>query len=235
MIAQGRGWLAVEKPSGMSVHNEPGADLCTLWTDRLVSDSWLTRRTSCDLRFGLHPVHRLDRDTSGIVLLACRPESLRSLMQAFQDHRVEKEYIALVHGDLSSSCDMDSLDVWEWPLTKGAGGRRNPAGSGHRVACRTDIRVIGTSRHYTLIRCHPVTGRKHQIRRHAKLAGHPVVGDRRYGSPRSLEYLDNRCGFRRLALHAQALRFKPPGGSETIELHTAETPTEMVALFEGDR
>jgi 23S rRNA-/tRNA-specific pseudouridylate synthase len=88
--------------------------------------------------------------------------------------------------------------------------------------------------HYSLAACRPLTGRKHQIRRHAALAGHPVVGDRRYGTTRALRFVRNR-GFTRLALHAHGLRFVPPGGDAPVLVQTADLPRELRALLDSDQ
>jgi 23S rRNA-/tRNA-specific pseudouridylate synthase len=120
-------------------------------------------------------------------------------------------------------------------LTADAAGRNDPMGKGKRMPCITRWRILDYSRHYTLIDCEPLTGRKHQIRRHAKLAGHPVVGDRRYGSARSLAYLRQHRGFNRLGLHAHALTLRLPGESRTTTFHSGGLPQAMRQLLEMDR
>jgi 23S rRNA-/tRNA-specific pseudouridylate synthase len=89
--------------------------------------------------------------------------------------------------------------------------------------------------HYSLVEIQPLTGRKHQIRRHAKLAGHPVVGDRRYGSARSISYLARHCDFDRLGLHAYALTIRLPEASAARTFRSPGLPASMVRLIEADR
>lgn len=234
VLASGCGWLAVDKPAGMSVHNDPGGDVCTLCAARLAADNALAARIKPVPDFGVHAVHRLDRDTSGVVLLAASRDALRHLAAQFQQKTVSKRYVALLHGIIVAPPSLP-WGIWHWPLTKTAGGRNDPAGRGQRKACQTRFRVLATSRHYTQVECAPETGRRHQIRRHAKLAGHPVVGDRRYGSRRSLAYLQNECGFERLGLHARSLSFLPPDGDQTLTVQASEMPTEFTRLLETDK
>lgn len=199
VAAAGQGWLVVEKPAGLSVHNDPGRDLCSRVATMLAGDRRLAEKTCSDVLSGLHAPHRLDRDTSGLVLLCCTREALTFYGRAFQERRVGKCYLAVLHGELPGK------GIWDFSLARSGAGRRDPVGKGRRAVCRTAYKAIRSSRHYTLTAVAPLTGRKHQIRRHAKLAGHPVVGDRRYGSLRALRYLRETAGFERLGLHACGL------------------------------
>jgi len=125
--------------------------------------------------------------------------------------------------------------AWDWPLAADAGGRRFPQGRGEVKECRTRFRVREVSRHYTMVECEPLSGRTHQIRRHARLAGHPVVGDRRYGSTRSIAHVREQCGFTRLALHAMEIRVVPPGEPRPVTFRSSAVPAELLGLFAGDR
>jgi RluA family pseudouridine synthase len=232
IVAMGRGWLLVEKPAGLSMHNAPGRDLCSTLNEELALDPDIQEKIGWDSGFGLHPVHRLDRETSGLVLLAGRRETFRQLSRQFETHKVEKRYLALVHGRVPAPAG--DWGLWDRPLSPDAGGRLRPEGRGRLVECRTSYRLLRHSLHYSLIECEPLTGRKHQIRRHAKLCGHPVVGDRRYGTTRALAYLKRHCGFERLALHAAALHFQPPESARWQEFKTPGLPSEIMALLDGD-
>lgn len=232
IIAQGKGWLAVDKPAGMSIHNDPGLDLISRATALSRSDRRLARETAFASADGLHAVHRLDKQTSGVVLLATCLDAHKALAAQLSDGRAIKEYLALVHGILRP--DKGCL-VWQWPLSPNAGGRRQCQGSGPRKGCRTECTVIEYSRRYTLIRCRLITGRKHQIRRHAALAGHPVLGDTRYGSPRACRYLEAHFGFARLALHAALLQIYPPDRPGPVQIVSASLPAKIRALIQNDR
>ncbi len=233
VLAAGDGWLVVEKPSGISVHNNPGADLCSLMTGvrvgRKRADRHATRR--------LHPVNRLDKETSGVMILCSDPVAFRFFAGQFESGAVRKRYVALVHGRVESSPDgggTGGWSCWEWPLADEGGGRGLPQGRGLLRRCRTRFRVRDFSRHCTLIDCEPESGRKHQIRRHAVLAGHPVVGDRRYGPTRAVAFVRRRFGFVRLALHALSLSVVPPGGSQAVEFRSAGIPAAIERLFDDD-
>jgi 23S rRNA-/tRNA-specific pseudouridylate synthase len=205
------GWLAIHKPAGLSVHNDPRRDLCARVRRRIEADPALARTVAPDINWGVHAVHRLDRDTSGVLLLAAQPTAFTALSGLFKDCEVRKRYLAAVHGRIETGGGEAFTGEWTWPLSIKAGGRSRPAGIGRRRPSRTCFRVLALAERYTLLSCEPISGRQHQIRRHAKLAGHPVVGDRRYGSKRALTYLQDHFSGVRLALHAWQLTFVPPG------------------------
>lgn len=232
VLETGAGWLAVEKPAGMSVHNDPGADLISVAGGHITSRDDVARVLDPDPAFGIAPVHRLDRETSGVVLLACRAETFRHFSAQFENHTAVKRYITLLHGNLGRT---DGTGVWHWPLSKKAAGRNRPAGTGPKAPCETRFTVLELSPRYTLALCEPVTGRKHQIRRHAKLAGHPVVGDRRYGSKRAAAFLAGHRRFTRLALHADSLAVRSPDQTEPITIRSTGLPPEIRQLFEADK
>lgn len=240
VLAVGRGWVAVDKPAGMSVHNAPGEDLCSLVPQSIQQQPDIRERFDVgpalsDSGIGIHPVHRLDRETSGVVLLAADQDVFRFFSKQFDTRTVRKFYIALVHGRLEVPRTKDLWGTWEWPLAKTAAGRHHPQGSGPRQASRTRFRILDYSTHYTLVEMELLTGRTHQIRRHAKLAGHPIVGDDRYGSVRAITFLREQRGFNRLALHARSLTLRLPGGKNQTTIETAAIPDQMAALFGEDR
>jgi RluA family pseudouridine synthase len=231
IVGCGIGWLVVEKPAGISVHNEPGRDLCSLLGARLRAQPENLPDPGFDPSFGLHAVHRLDRETSGLLLLACRRDVFESLSREFQQSRVEKEYLALVHGTIPA----ESEGTWDRPLSRSAGGRNDPQGRAPHMPSLTRFRSISSGRRYTLLECRPLTGRQHQIRRHASLAGHAVLGDRRYGSPRACRYLAEHHNFTRLALHAAALTVRVPETETPRRFEARGLPEAIRALLENDK
>jgi 23S rRNA-/tRNA-specific pseudouridylate synthase len=232
IIDAGPGWIAVDKPMNVSVHNEPGRDLVSRLSRMLEAD--LPR--ACALGYtpdsGVYPIHRLDRETSGVMLLALNPEIARLFARQFEERNVSKHYRALVHGVFPESGSQET--VWRWPLSPSAGGRKDPVGTGKKVPCATRIRVLDQSSHYALIECELLTGRKHQIRRHAKLAGHPLVGDTRYNSKRAVDFVKTQCGFFRLGLHAVSLAIVLPGGKEKSVLNSP-LPEDFRRMIEQDK
>ena len=219
IIHQGKGWLAVDKPGGISVHNDPGYDMVS--------------RLGKQLGTRLHPVHRLDRETSGILILATAPAALKQLSEIFRRGEITKEYLALVHGEF----DTDT-GLWDKPLTKAAAGRNNPAGKGKKLPSRTRFTVKTRTPHYTLLALTLETGRTHQIRRHAKLSGHPVTGDSRYASKRAIAFLREQRDFHAMGLHAHRLTLAqdPDGepGSPLI-LTSPGLPSEIQRLMDEDQ
>lgn len=232
VVACGPGWLVVDKPCGLSIHNDPGRDLCSLALVALCKG--LLPDVGSHFR-AVHAVHRLDRDTSGIVLLACDPKTLAFFGGQFAARTVRKHYLAVLHGRLDNPIEDRDTSDWKWPLTARAGGRKDPMGRGKRLPCVTRWRAQEHSLHFSLVQCEPLTGRKHQIRRHAKLAGHPVVGDRRYGSPRSLAHLSRHFSFHRLGLHAHALTIHLPGDEQPRTFQSGGLPHALGQLLEADR
>jgi len=219
LIQKTKDWICVEKPTGISVHNEPGRDLISLLKEQLDQSPEI-----------LQPVHRLDKETSGLILMATTPASLTRLSDLFARGRVKKQYMALVHGNFSQD---QEKGCWEIPLSKQAGGRQNPQGSGNRQRAVTRYKVVDQSLHYALLEIDLLTGRKHQIRRHTKLAGHPVVGDTRYGSPRSIAFLREKRGFLRMALHAFQMSFQDH--DTQVDLRCDPLPAEIQDLIASDR
>ncbi len=220
ILGKGAGWLAVDKPAGISVHNDPDRDLIS----RL--------RQEQKIRDLLQPVHRLDKETSGVLLLATGAETLAQLAKIFRSRHIRKRYLALVHGEFQ-----ETAGSWTYPLTKAAAGRAQPAGRGKKLPARTRYSVKDQSPHYTLLDIELGTGRTHQIRRHAKLSGHPVVGDPRYGSPRALAFVREQKGFVRMGLHSAGLTLTLPGrGGGPVEqtLASPELPREMGELLAQD-
>ena len=224
ILSYGKGWLAVDKPAGMSTHNDPGCDLCSVVGIICANNAELLKILDIEREFGLNPVHRLDKDTSGVVLLSCRIETFRYFSNLFESRKVNKTYAALLHGTLEST--HGETQYWNQPLSKEAGGRNRPQGGGVLSPSRTWFRPVEHSPHYTLIECGPETGRKHQIRRHAKLSGHPILGDSRYGSKKACRFVSENFGFNRLGLHAASLFLILPG--KTDPEFVAESPVPII-------
>lgn len=228
-----KGWLAVDKPHGLSVHNDPGDDLVSLLSDWIKADPLLAQDLGVGSAFEIHPVHRLDKETSGTILLATENKVLHKLSEMFMKNQVKKTYIALVHGLFDE--DIKNFQYWDSPLTKTAGGRNNPSGKGKRVECKTRYKVLQQSSRYSLLEIDLLTGRKHQIRRHAKLAGHPVTGDVRYGSKKSVKYLRDVLEYNRMGLHCKRLEFVMQGLKHKFIIESINPISEMVRLLSQDR
>lgn len=178
-----------------------------------------------DARF-LELVHRLDRDTSGVLLIAKKRSALRSLHEQLRLKGMQKDYLALVRGEWPAHCK-----VVQAPLLK------NILQSGERIVrvnsegkpSETRFKIEEKYGFATLIKASPVTGRTHQIRVHAQHAGHPIAFDDRYGD-RDFDAQLVGSGINRLFLHAAALRFDHPGTGETLRIEAPLEPKLRNAL-----
>ncbi|MBI4375077.1 MAG: RNA pseudouridine synthase [Elusimicrobia bacterium] len=171
--------LAVDKPAGLPVIPARGQAPEPL-VAVLAWQGWK-----------LFVVHRLDRETSGLIVFAKDEQTHRRLCLAFENRQVRKSYLALVQGALEQGGDIDA------PLKEFGSGRVAVSPDGKNS--RTRYRVRERLRESTLLQVEPLTGRRHQIRAHLFSIGHPVLGDRLYGRPRPVG------GVSRLMLHALAL------------------------------
>jgi len=192
--------LVINKPSGIAVHGGSGISHGVIE---------LLRAARPQLR-DLSLVHRLDRETSGCLVLAKRRSALRELHAKFRDGTVEKNYLALVAGDWQLG--EQTIDA---PLLveHRKNGERHVVVSGAGKAARTKMQLSRTFGKYSLLQCQPMTGRTHQIRVHALHIGHPVAGDERYGDP-EVNAAARKLGLKRLFLHAQSISFPDDSGND---------------------
>lgn len=200
-------WLiAVDKPSGLAVHRG--------WAeDRVVA---LTRVRDLAGRH-VHPVHRLDRATSGVLLFAFTGETTRRFQAELEAGRVEKRYLALVRGIPPEE------GVIDHPLPRTPGGPRVPAVTEFR---RLGVFERGVFERYAWMEVVPRTGRLHQIRRHFKHISHPLIGDVRYGKGEHNRLFRERFGLHRLALHALELAFAHPEDGHAVRI-VAPVPEDL--------
>jgi len=193
--------LILNKPSGTAVHGGSGLKFGAIEALRA-----LRPRASF-----LELVHRIDRDTSGILLVAKKRSALRHLQAQFREKTVRKYYFALVMGQWDRRCNTVNA-----PLLKNEVNsivRVNPNGK----ISETRFKVIDVFSESTLIQASPITGRTHQIRVHAQYAGHPIAWDDRYGDPRFDAYTA-KLGLNRLFLHAAHIRFVHPGSGDVMDI-----------------
>ncbi|WP_097461090.1 23S rRNA pseudouridine(955/2504/2580) synthase RluC [Mangrovitalea sediminis] len=189
--------LLINKPTGLAVHGGSGLDFGLIE---------VLRAARPDARF-LELVHRLDRDTSGILMVAKRRPALRWLQDQIRQHQVTKRYHALVVGRWPAGRDEVDAPLLKNELSSGERLVRVAEGGKDSI---TRYRTLETFSGYTLVEAIPVTGRTHQIRVHCQFAGHPIAGDEKYMDDASLKAFKAIAG-RRLMLHAHALEFCLPG------------------------
>jgi tRNA pseudouridine65 synthase len=207
----------VDKPSGLVVHRSARA------SDR---DNCVWRLTR-QLGRPVHPVHRLDRPTSGVLVFALDPQAARSLAEAFAQRRVHKGYLAVVRGVPPESGTI------ERPI-RDEHGRASPAETRFRRLASVELpHAVGryATARYALVLAEPATGREHQIRRHLRALNHPLVGDTTWGDSAHNRFFRERFGTRRLLLHAAFCRLPHPDGG-TLDL-VAPLPAELETLLDA--
>jgi 23S rRNA pseudouridine955/2504/2580 synthase len=215
ILYEDRTLMVLAKPAGLAVHGGSGVSYGVIEALRVL------RPEVTDLELA----HRLDRETSGCLLVAKRRPTLRRLHALLREGGVEKTYLALVRGD------------WREPRTVRVPLQKNVLRSGERFvhadaegkAAETRFEPLARSVTATLVRATPRTGRTHQIRVHAAAAGHPIAGDPKYGDS-ELNRVLRGLGLRRLFLHAHRLRFPHPDEPGTVEV-TAALPPELAAVL----
>lgn len=197
--------LVLNKPSGIAVHGGSGLSFGVIEGLRALRP---------EARF-LELVHRLDRDTSGILLVAKKRSALRSLHEQLRVKTVQKDYLALVRGQWQSH-----VKVVQAPLLKNelASGERIVKVSEQGKPSETRFAVEERYTNATLIKASPVTGRTHQIRVHTQYAGHPIALDDKYGD-KEFDQQMSELGLNRLFLHAASIRFEHPKTGETLRLN----------------
>jgi RluA family pseudouridine synthase len=200
--------LVVDKPSGLSVHNnEDPQNLLQVLEKQLKLAKLL-------------PVHRLDKETSGVQILALNSKAAGLWAKQFEDKLTRKIYCGLLKGTLK-----DSSGTWNRPLTDKAEGRKNPQGlSKGRIPCETQFKTLQTNKYFTLCEFNLITGRQHQIRKHAALCNHAIVGDPRYNDPKYNEKIAKLYSQKRMFLHCSRVEI-------LTSTFVAETPIEFTALF----
>lgn len=210
--------LVLDKPSGVAVHGGSGVSHGVIE---------LLRAARPELR-DLSLVHRLDRETSGCLVLAKRRSALRAMHEMFREGRVEKNYLALVAGDWQQGEQL--LDA---PLLvrHRQGGERHVVVDAAGKQAATRVRLSRSHGVYSLLQCQPQTGRTHQIRVHLAQAGHPIVGDERYGD-RDVNRAAAGLGLKRLFLHAQSIAFPDSSGNERH--FTAPLADDLEAFLSGE-
>jgi 23S rRNA pseudouridine1911/1915/1917 synthase len=226
----------VDKPAGLPVHPTASYMKGTL-VDQARQNLPDTPPTLC---------HRLDRETSGIVVLAKDRPSQTAVMLQFEKRTVGKSYIALVHGQPDPPAGRIDVPMRLSQVSRIKMKMETVAESDHGegLPSVTGYETLETSPRFALVRCRPRTGRQHQIRVHMTHVGHPLVGDKIYGVPEQLfiDFIDTGLTdemlgillLERHALHAASIRFRHPATGEVLDLESP-LPGDIRSLFDQDR
>ena len=211
--------LVVDKPSGWIVNESESARGDIL-------QSWLAKMDypvagSREFRSGI--VHRLDKETSGILLVAKTPEAFRSLQSQFKERKVQKSYLTLVHGLPKPGEGEILAPVGRLPWRRDRFGIL-PGGREAATSYKTSGTYKRGKEDYSMIEAYPKTGRTHQIRIHLKYLGHPVVGDEFYAGRKTAR--KDRTWCPRLFLHAAQIEFNHPQSGERVSF-SSPLPDEL--------
>ena len=199
--------IAVNKPAGLVVHAGAGAPSGTL-VNRLVHHFGSLSKAGGELRPGI--VHRLDRGTSGVLLVARTDAAHRALAAQFATRTVEKIYLAVVQGSMPAESGRITQPITRDPVRR----TRMTARLGHGREALTEYRVLERFEGFTFLEVRIGTGRTHQIRVHMASIGHPVAGDRLYGARPAA----------RIFLHAWRIAFTSPASGERISVEAPPPP-----------
>jgi tRNA pseudouridine65 synthase len=195
--------IAINKPPGLLVHRTRLAADAKFFALQIL-------RNQIDQR--VFPVHRLDRKTSGVLLFALDEEMHRMVQFAFAERKIEKKYFAIVRGFTAEKGTID------YPLKK-ENGTFQEAITQYETLAKTEIEIPSgkhnTSR-YSIVEISPLTGRKHQIRRHLAHLRHPIIADRPYGCNKQNKLFSDHFGLTNMMLHAHKLTFHHPETEETV-------------------
>lgn len=203
-------FLAVSKDAGIVVHPAPGHYDNTL-VNALINYDKNLRGIGGSLRNGI--VHRLDKDTSGIIIIAKDEKTYLAFLEKFKHRLVKKTYDALVLGSFQ-----ESGGVIDMPIGRSLKERKKMSITIKGRESLTNFKVISQFDNCALIEAHPETGRTHQIRVHFSYINHPIVGDKDYGNKETKE-IAKEIGLGRQFLHARALTFSHPKSGIEIDLN----------------
>lgn len=214
ILFEDEGLLVVDKPAGLAVHGGSGVSLGLIEALRVMRPQ---------ARF-LELVHRLDRDTSGLIMVAKKRSALLTLHAALRGDGIDKRYLALAAGvwprhrtRIEAPLEKNTVRLGERVVRVSTGGK----------AAATEFAVLEAFSTATLMEAAPITGRTHQIRVHAQYAGHPLAGDDKYGD-NAANTRFRELGLRRLFLHAHTLGFEWDGRRLKLQ---AELPSELQSFL----
>lgn len=213
-------FLIVNKPAGFAVHGGSGVSSGIIEGLRLLRP---------EAHF-LELVHRLDKDTSGCLVIAKKRSALRAFHAIFRDNQIQKTYVALLSGQWKKQ-----KLVVNAPLLKNIakGGERMVMVSSAGKEALTTFTRLTCFEQATLVEAAPKTGRTHQIRVHALHIGHPIIGDERYGRD-DINLVFKQKGYKRMFLHAKTLHFLHPTTGVTLKIN-APLPPQLEILLKNEK
>ena len=216
IIFEDKDLLVINKSSGIAVHGGSGINYGVIE---------MMRAARPDLH-NLSLAHRIDRETSGCLVMTKKRSMLRLLHERFRSGSITKNYLALIHGNWQFSKKF--IDAALLVNHRQNGERHVRVDKSGKIS-KTRVKLVTQYKGFALIQCQPVTGRTHQIRVHLNHIGHSIIGDERYGV-KGQPFLTKKKQARRLFLHAQSLSFMDASNNE--RLFVAPTPSEFNSFQE---
>ena len=227
--------VAINKPSGLLVHKSPIDKHETQFALQLVRDQ---------IGQYVHPLHRLDKPTSGVLLFALNAEITQSMSELFRSHEVQKEYIAIVRGytedealiDHALKQMLDTKEQKKLGITKEAQDAQTQYERLATVELPYAVSRYPVAR-YSLVKLEPRSGRKHQLRRHMKHIFHPIVGDTKHGRGEHNKFFREKFDCYRLLLHAQKVTFVHPVTKKKLIISAPfdKVFKDLFKVFDWDR
>ena len=214
--------LALNKPSGMAAHTGSGITGGTVVD---VVRAYLGVKAERN-GFSASPAHRLDRETSGVIIVAKRRPAMVHFTEVFTEHKAKKRYLVLVKGKLQQQTGLIDLPLQEHQQTAESRERRGV----NMQEARTRYTVVCQTSHAAYVQCTIETGRTHQIRRHFAAIGHPVAGDPKHGDFAFNREAKAQWGLKRLFLHSTRLEFPHPEDGRKMVVE-AKLPEDLVDVL----
>ena len=219
IVYEDEGILVVNKPAGLAAHGGSGIEFGLIEALRALRS---------ELKF-LELAHRLDRETSGCLIVAKRRSALRDLHEQFRQRVVKKRYLTLVKGQWERSLHLVSAPLVRNELKSGE--RMVQVNAQEGAPASTGYEIVEKFAQATLMAALPHTGRTHQIRVHSAYSGHPVLGDDKYGDKEFNEQMRREAGLNRMFLHAFRINFLNPTDGKLLKLE-APLPPELESVLE---
>lgn len=213
--------IAINKAAGMVVHPAPGHERGTL-VNAILGYCDDLEGVGGERRPGI--VHRLDKETSGLILVAKNDLAIRHLQRQFKRRTVSKTYLALVEGHIQPPQALVDAPIGRDPHHRKRMAVIAPGSSARSRAAQTEYKLLETFSRHSLVACYPRTGRTHQIRVHMAFAGYPIVGDDTYGRRRQ------ELALERHFLHAWRLTFRRPSDDQEMTIE-APLPQDLQDLL----
>lgn len=206
IIFENKDLLIINKPAGISVHSGSNNDYGVIDILKKIYGP----------KQYLELAHRLDRETSGCLVLAKNRLVLNDIHNAIQAKQFEKEYVALIHGTWSNAIRV--IDDKLRRTNTVSGERKVIVDEINGKEALTRVEVLGARNNTSLVKLNPITGRTHQIRVHLSHKGHPIAGDRKYGLKDWNKHLKDNLDFTRIFLHAYRIKFSLQGYKQPIDI-----------------